>query len=81
VKRNLNVFFFILGENQEQLRINFTRSENIQKLTCRTRNTIGQSEASVNVDILCKKSKNLISNKKFICFFFGIIRSTKIVND
>jgi len=81
VKRNLNVFF-ILGENQEQLRINFTRSENIQKLTCRTRNTIGQSEASVNVDIVCKKLKNLISNKKkFICLFFEIIRSTKIIND
>jgi len=45
---------FILGENQEQLRINFTRLENIEKLTCRTRNTIGQSEATVNVDILCK---------------------------
>ena len=69
VKRNLNVIFFILGENQEQLRINFTRLENIQKLTCRARNTIGQSEATVNVDILCKIRKNNLFNKNF--FFFN----------
>ncbi|CAF0721711.1 unnamed protein product [Rotaria sp. Silwood1] len=48
------------GENQEQLRINFTRMENIQKLTCRARNTIGQSEATVNVDILYKPKLSMI---------------------
>ena len=58
--------FSFLGENQEQLRMNFNRSENIQKLTCRTRNTIGQSEATVNVDILCKRDKN----KKISSSFF-----------
>lgn len=47
-------FVFFLGENQEQLKINFTRMENIQRLTCRTRNTIGPSESTVNVDVLCK---------------------------
>ncbi|CAF4461809.1 unnamed protein product, partial [Rotaria magnacalcarata] len=31
----------IRGENQEQLKINFTRIENVQKLSCRARNTIG----------------------------------------
>jgi hypothetical protein len=40
--------------------MNFTRLENIQKLTCRTRNTIGLSEATVNVDILCKIEKKII---------------------
>ncbi|CAF2358063.1 unnamed protein product [Rotaria sp. Silwood2] len=50
----------IRGENQEQLRINFTRIENIQKLTCRGRNTIGQSEATVNVDILYKPKLSMI---------------------
>lgn len=50
----MNLFIIILGENQEQLRINFTRIENIQKLGCRARNTIGQAEANVNVDVLCK---------------------------
>ncbi|CAF3492851.1 unnamed protein product [Rotaria socialis] len=44
----------IRGENQEQLKINFSRMENVQKLSCRARNTIGQSEATVNVDILYK---------------------------
>ena len=51
------IFHLYIGENQEQLKINFTRIENIQKLTCRARNTIGQSEATVNVDILCKRNK------------------------
>jgi hypothetical protein len=66
MKRN---FIFILGENQEQLRINFTRIENIQKLTCRTRNTIGQSEATVNVDILCKREKPNVFFSKIHVFF------------
>lgn len=55
--------------------MNFTRTENIKKLTCRSRNTIGQSEASVNVDILCKSffEKN---NKKVNNSFH---RSTKSI--
>jgi len=52
-----------LGENHEQLKINFTRNEDIRKLTCRSRNTIGQAEASVDVDILCKFRINF-SRKK-----------------
>jgi hypothetical protein len=47
--------------------MNFTRLENIKKLTCRTRNTIGQSEATVNVDILCKREK-LVKIYSFILF-------------
>ncbi|CAF1352673.1 unnamed protein product [Adineta steineri] len=50
----------IKGENQEQLRINFTRLADIQNLTCRSRNTIGQSEATVNVDILYKPKLSMI---------------------
>jgi hypothetical protein len=42
------------GEHQEQLRLNFTRTQNHDRLTCRSRNTIGQSEASLAVNILCK---------------------------
>ncbi|CAF0814406.1 unnamed protein product [Adineta ricciae] len=52
----------ITGENQEQLKLNFTRLENIQRLTCKTRNTIGQSEASVNVDILYKPKLSMIEH-------------------
>ncbi|UJR26198.1 hypothetical protein I4U23_007541 [Adineta vaga] len=52
----------IRGENQEQLKMNFTRLEDIQKLTCKTRNTIGQSEASVDVDILYKPKLSLIEH-------------------
>lgn len=48
------------------MKLNFTRLENIQRLTCKTRNTIGQSEASVNVDIFCKQRDiKLISNDLF----------------
>ena len=65
-QRKFNYIEILLGENQEQLKLNFTRLENIQRLTCKTRNTIGQSEASVNVDILCKqRDMNLTSNALF----------------
>jgi hypothetical protein len=57
VEKENKIFVLILGENQEQLRLNFTRVENVKKLTCKTRNTIGQSEATVNVDILCKRER------------------------
>lgn len=55
--------------------MNFTRTENIKKLTCRSRNTIGQSEASVNVDILCKNFFEKKTNKLNNSFH----RSTKII--
>jgi hypothetical protein len=45
--------------------MNFTRSEYIKKLTCRARNTIGQSEATVNVDILCKRKRIFHNNNLF----------------
>ncbi|CAF3212195.1 unnamed protein product [Rotaria sp. Silwood2] len=49
----------ILGENQEQLRINFTDIEN---LSCRTKNTIGQTQARINVNILYKPKLFMIEN-------------------
>jgi hypothetical protein len=41
----------IIGENEEQLGINFT---GIEKLSCRAKNTIGQTEVNININILCK---------------------------
>ncbi|CAF1156523.1 unnamed protein product [Rotaria sordida] len=49
----------ILGENQEQLRINFTDIEN---LSCQARNTIGQTEARININILYKPKLSMIEN-------------------
>lgn len=45
-----------LGENHEQLRINFV---GIEKLACRARNTVGETEASLDVNILCKNKIDL----------------------
>lgn len=53
------LLFYLLGEQQEQLRVNFTRAENIERLSCRARNSIGQAEATVQVDILCKRNASL----------------------
>ena len=43
--------FYNIGESQDQLRINFTE---IKKLSCRAENSIGQTETSININILCK---------------------------
>jgi hypothetical protein len=48
---SLSLFFLIVGENQEQLRIHFF---GLEKLSCRAKNPIGQTEASININILCK---------------------------
>ncbi len=52
----------IIGENEEQLGINFT---GIEKLSCRAKNTIGQTEVNININILCKiKKYNFLIDKK-----------------
>jgi len=40
-----------IGEHDEEMRINFT---GIRKLTCRARNTLGESEQSLDINLLCK---------------------------
>jgi hypothetical protein len=62
----------IIGENQEQLGMNFT---GINQLSCRAKNTIGQTEEKIQINLLCKIEK-YFSFKKF---FF--IRSTEINYD
>ncbi|UJR22794.1 hypothetical protein I4U23_025826 [Adineta vaga] len=61
---NSNIEWFkndqlILGENQEQLRINF---QGIEKLACRAKNTIGQTEVNLDVNILYKPRLSMMEN-------------------
>ena len=37
------------------MRINFTQVNRVEKLTCRAKNAIGQSDATVSVHLLCKE--------------------------
>jgi len=59
--------FIIIGENDEQLGVNFT---GIEKLSCRAKNSIGQTEDNININIICKIKKN----RKNKTFFLRIIR-------
>ncbi|CAF3452190.1 unnamed protein product [Rotaria socialis] len=49
----------IRGENQEQLRINFT---DIKSLSCRAKNNIGQTENRIDVNVLYKPKLFMIEN-------------------
>ncbi|CAF3607707.1 unnamed protein product [Adineta steineri] len=49
----------ILGEYQEQLRIDFV---GIEKLSCRAKNTIGQTEANIDINILYKPKLSINEN-------------------
>ncbi|CAF1291780.1 unnamed protein product, partial [Adineta ricciae] len=61
---NSNIEWFkndqlILGENQEQLPVKF---HGIEKLSCRARNSIGQTEAYLDVNILYKPKLSMVEN-------------------
>jgi hypothetical protein len=60
----------IIGEYHEQLGMNFTAG--IDQLSCRAKNTIGQTVESIHINLLCKirKKKKKIFRKK--SFFFLI---------
>ncbi|CAF1597704.1 unnamed protein product, partial [Rotaria sp. Silwood1] len=49
----------ILEEYQEELRINFT---NIENLSCRAKNTVGQAHTRINVNILYKSKLSMTEN-------------------
>ena len=59
--------FLFVGEHREQLKLNFTQKENSKKLTCKASNRLGLSEATVNIDIICRSKKK--KSADILCLF------------